>query len=167
MQYQHFSIEEREQIQFGLWEKESVRSIARDLGRSPGSVSREIQRNLPPEKYRYTPRLAHGRALEHRHSRGRTERLKNDDIRTFVISHLKRRWSPEQIAGSIHNSIGEDISPEAIYQFVYAQIYRHGHGGVRPGCEDLRPFLRQKKKRRTPKGMRRCQKTTRASGVSI
>jgi len=167
MQYRHFSIEEREQVQLGLWEKKSIRSIARGLGRDPGSVSREIRRNLPPELYRYTPRLAHERALEHRHSRGRTERLKNNDIRAYVISHLKRRWSPEQIAGSIHDSIGEHISPEAIYQFIYAQIRGHGHSEVRSNCEDLRPFLRRKKKRRTPKGMRRCQKITMSTGVSI
>lgn len=167
MKYRHFSIEEREQVQLGVWEKKSVRCIARELGRSPGSVSREIRRNLPPEKYRYTPRLAHERALLHRHSRGRTERLKNDDIRSYVTAHLTERWSPEQISGRIHRDIGESISPEAIYQFVYAQIHRHGHGAVKPGCLDLRPFLRRKKKRRTPKGVRRCQKVSRSGGVSI
>jgi IS30 family transposase len=167
MKYRHLSIEEREQIQLGVWEKKSVRSIAEELGRSPASVSREIRRNLPPQRYQYTPRLAHERALLHRHSRGRTERLKNDNIRIYVVSHLKRRWSPEQISGRIYRDIGEHISPEAIYQFIYAQIHRHGHGNVKPGCEDLRPFLRRRRKRRIPKGARQCQRVSRSSGVSI
>lgn len=76
MNYKHFTVEEREAIQLGLWHKESIRSIAQRLGRSPSSVSREITRNLPPQKRRYTPRLAHERAVNKRSSRGREERLK-------------------------------------------------------------------------------------------
>ncbi len=63
MQYKHFSIEEREEIQLGLWRKESVRSIARRLGRSHTSLVREIGRNKPMLFHRYTPRLANERAL--------------------------------------------------------------------------------------------------------
>ncbi|MBI2888898.1 MAG: helix-turn-helix domain-containing protein, partial [Candidatus Liptonbacteria bacterium] len=32
MQYAHFSVEEREEIQRGLWRNESLRAIARRLG---------------------------------------------------------------------------------------------------------------------------------------
>src|SRR5579863_10543205 len=99
MQYKHFSVEEREKIQRGLWEKKPVSTIARELGRHPTSVAREIKRNLPPERERYTPRLANEKALQKRRSRGRTDRLKNERIRQYVIEQLKRRRSPEQIAG--------------------------------------------------------------------
>src|SRR3989344_2945886 len=100
MNYQHFSVKEREEIQQGLWDKKSFRAIAKELGRSPSSVSREIERNLPPERFLYTPRLAHERALAHRKRRGRTERLKDSFIPDYVTAHLKERsWSPEQIAG--------------------------------------------------------------------
>lgn len=167
MYYRHFSIEEREQIQYGLWGGTSMRKIAGELGRSPGSVSREIRRNLPPERYRYTPRVAHTQALQNRHSRGRTKRLKNDAIRSYVVIHLKERWSPEQIAGRIRSEIGETISPEAIYQYVYAQIRGHGHSGVRSHCEDLRPYLRRKRKRRIPQGARTCQRVFVPYGPSI
>lgn len=46
MTYQHFSVEEREKIQEGLWTKQSYREIARNLGRSTSSVSREIRRTI-------------------------------------------------------------------------------------------------------------------------
>ncbi len=75
MTYQHFTVEERETIQLGLWQRESISSIAKRLGRSASSVSQEIKRNL----------------------------------------YLKRRWSPEQIAGRIKRDLGETISHEAIY----------------------------------------------------
>jgi IS30 family transposase len=96
MPYTHLSIEEREIIQRGLWEKRSVRSIAEGLGRSHTSIAREIQRARPPLMDRYTPRTAHTRALSFRKHRGRTKRLKNDAIRQYVSAHLKQRWSPEQ-----------------------------------------------------------------------
>lgn len=167
MNYQHFSVEEREAIQLCLWRKESIRTMARRLGRSPSSVSREITRNLPPERHRYTPRVAHERALAKRGSRGRTQRLKNDCIRRYVRSHLKQRWSPEQITGRIRLDLGETISPEAIYQFIYAQVYRQGHGYLKPGHDDLRPYLRRRRKRRLKRGSRRCQRVLRPRGPSI
>ena len=167
MKYQHLSIEERELIQLRLWEKKSIRAIAGELGRPPSSVSREIRRNLPGIKYRYTPRLAHERALAKRKSRGRQDRLKNERIREYVIKHLKKRWSPEQIAGTIKVAINETISHEAIYQYVYAQIHRNGYGWVKLGCQDLRPYLRRKRKRRFKKGARRGQRCFKPKGALI
>lgn len=167
MKYQHFTVEEREEIQVRLWRKESIRSIAKRLGRSPSSVSREIKRNLPPERHRYAPRVAHERALRKRTSRGREGRLKNERIRRYVVTRLKKRWSPEQIAGRIEKDVGETISHEAIYQFVYAQVHRGGYGWVKPGKEDLRPYLRRRRKRRVAHGSRRCQRVLRPKGPSI
>lgn len=167
MKYQHLTIEEREKIQLMWWKRESVRVIAEALNRSPSSISRELRRNFPPEHSVYTPRLAHERALKHRKHRDRTDRLKSKKIRSYVTFHLKKRWSPEQISGRIKIDIGEQISHEAIYQFVYGQVYRNGHGYLRPKCEDLRSCLRRKKKRRTPKGMRRCQRILKPKGTSI
>jgi len=168
MQYKHLSIEERESIQQGLWQCKSLRTIAKELGRHYSTLSREINRNLPPERFLYTPRLSHERALEKRKNRGRTDRLKNNNIRSYVINHLKLRWSPEQIANRITRDIpGAGISHEAIYQHVYHQIHRDGYGYLKPRCEDLRPYLRRKKKRRTHKGQRRCQRIFKPKGASI
>lgn len=153
MIYKHFSVEEREKIQRGLWEKKSYRVIAQSLGRSPASVSREIGRNLPPERFLYTPRLAHERALEHRTRRGREERLKNNALRTYTIAHLKLGWSPEQIAATAKAAVDTSISPEAIYQFVYARVSK-ASGLLYAHQEDLRPYLARHRKRRIRKGLR-------------
>jgi transposase, IS30 family len=163
----HLSIEEREEIQLGLWNKESVRSIARRLGRPHSTIVREINRNLPPERYQYTPRLANERAKKKRKSRGREERLKDGNIRSYVVEHLKQGWSPEQIAGRMTLEGVGSISHEAIYQFVYAQIHRGGYGWVKPGKEDLRPYLRRKQKRRHHHGSRKGQRIFRPKGPSI
>lgn len=162
MKYKHLSVEEREKIQEMLWQKASIRDIAGAINRSPSSVSREIARNRPPIHNQYTPRVAHERALKYRSHRGRTERLKNDRIRSYVTERLKRRWSPEQIAGAICNETGFHISHEAIYQFVYARVDLYG----KLNGEDLRPYLRRRRKRRIPKGARRCQRI-KPYGISI
>lgn len=167
MAHQQLRVEEREEIQLGLWRKESVRSIARRLGRSHSSIVREINKNVPREQRRYTPRLADERAQEKRKSRGRTDRLKNETIRQYVTLHLKERWSPEQIAGRMRMEGIGSISHEAIYQFVYAQIHRGGNGWVRPGKEDLRPFLRRKQRRRQHHGSRKGQRIFKERGPSI
>ena len=167
MIYKHFSVEEREKLQEGVWRGRSIRTIASELGRSPASVSRELRRNSSPEKSLYRPRQAHERALAKRKLRGRHERLKNECVRIFVTAQLKRRRSPEQIAGIIKRELGETISHEAIYQFIYAQVHRDGYGWVRPGCEDLRHCLRRRRKRRVPHGARRCQRVLKPQGPSI
>jgi len=149
MAYKHLSIEEREFIQKSLWQKQSIRSIAKALGRSVSSISREIKRNKPPLRNQYTPRLAHERAVTKRSCRGAPRLEQDTELYQYVLYHLKLGWSPEQIA-----LIRGDISHEAIYQHVYRQIYRGGHGYLKPDCEDLRPYLARRRKRRMAKGFR-------------
>jgi IS30 family transposase len=93
--------------------------------------------------------------------------LKNVVIRSYVVSHLKLGYSPEQISGTIKQDEIGSISHEAIYQYIYHQIYRDGYGYVKPSREDLRPYLRRKQKRRTHHGLRKTTKLERISGKSI
>ncbi len=167
MEYKHFSVEERELIQTMWWERRSMREIAKALGRSHTSVSREMKRNFPLSRKVYAPRLAQKRAEENTHKRGRKDRLKNDEVRAYVVSHLKRRWSPEQISLRIKIDLQKTISHEAIYQYIYHQVHREGRGYLKPGCEDLRSYLRRRRKRRVPPGARRCHRVLRPCGTSI
>lgn len=167
MKYKHLSIEEREKIQSMMWEKKSVREIAMTIGRSPSSISREINKNIPLQRS-YRPRLADERAQEKRKSRGRKLRLKNRFIRRYVVDHLKLGYSPEQIAGRLHLEYPkEKISHEAIYQYVYYQVYRRGNGILKPHHHDLRSYLKHRHKRRIRKGMRKGQRIWRPKGRSI
>lgn len=149
--YRQLAIEERENIQFGLWDKRSIREIAYELGRSPSTISREIERNHPPERRVYTPRLAQERAERKLRMRGQRPRLRNTLIREYIEEKLQLRWSPEQISGRLPlDHPGNTISHEAIYLYIYARCQREGYG---PRCygEDLRPYLRRHHKRRKRK----------------
>lgn len=162
MKYNHFTIEEREKLQSLWWQRLSIRAIAKEIGRSPSSISRELRRNFPPERQVYTPRTAHERALVKRKCRGRKERLKNEIIRQYVFKHLRLRWSPEQISGRLKKDLNELISPEAIYQYIYHTERNHIVTG-----EDFRVYLRHRRKRRVPHGARRCQRIFVFKGKSI
>ena len=166
MTYQHLGVEEREEIQAGLWRKESIRSIARRLGRSPASVSREINRNIPLKRS-YKPRVAHERALAKRKERGRKLRLKNQAIRRYVIQKLKGGYSPEQISGRMKLDGVGHISHEAIYQYVYARVRRNGNGAMKPGYPDLRQSLKRRHKKRAKKGMRKGERIFKPKGIPI
>lgn len=143
-----------------------MREIAHTLGRSHTSVSREMKRNFPKALKRYTPRLAQERAVEKRKERGRKDRLKNEVVRKYVISHLKRRWSPEQISLRIKIDLGETLSHEAIYQYIYHHVSK-GSNLIKRNCEDLRPYLRRRRRIRTPHGSRRFQRVLKPYGTSI
>lgn len=167
MKYKHLSIWEREKIQELLWQKKSIRSIAEVLERSPSSVVREINKNIPLQ-YQYTPRLANERALKKRSCRGRKLRLKSFFIRRYVVDHLKMGYSPEQISGRLSFEYPkQNISHEAIYQYIYNQVYRHGDGYMRPGYHDLRIYLKRRHRRREKKGMRKGQRIFKHKGISI
>ena len=159
----HLTIEEREEIQKGIWDKESIRSIAGRLGRPHSTILREVGRNTPLRPTAYKPRLADERAREKRKSRGRTERLKTHELREYVGTQLKLGWSPEQIA----HTAPLPISHEAIYQYVYAQVHRNGYGYTKPGHEDLRPYLARRHKKRAKMGGRKGQRIFRPNGPSI
>ena len=167
MKFKHLTIEEREKIQELLWQKADVRTIARVLGRSPSSISREINRSIPLKRS-YKPRVAHNKALLKRTYRGRKLHLKSGFIRRYVITGLKKGLSPEQISGRLHLEYpNESISHEAIYQFIYSQVHRDGCGDMRPGYHDLRKYLKRRHKRRGQKGMRAVQRVFRPRGLSI
>lgn len=164
MQYKHLDISEREKIQELLWQKKSVRSIAKVLDRSVSSIAREIKRNVPLQ-YKYTPRLANERALKKRKNRGRKLRLKSYFVRRYVIDHLKMGYSPEQIAGRLSLEHPRyKISHEAIYQYVYHRVHCNY---LRIGYHDLRIYLKRRHKRREKKGMRRYQRIFKPKGLSI
>lgn len=150
MKYNHLTIEEREKILAGLWEKRSIRDIARELNRSPSSISRELEKNFPPEHRRYTPRLAHERAEVIRHQRNKKPRLKDALTREYVEAKLQLRWSPEQIAGRLKMQYPQYyVSHEAIYQYIYSQWHRQGYGSLIG--KDLIKYLRRRHKRRRRK----------------
>src|SRR5688572_10955851 len=84
-----------------LHARRSIRAIARELGRSPSTVSREIRRNIHEASGNYRPRTAQ-RSAERRRSPQRVGKIaENPELKEFVREHLKQRWSPHQISNRL------------------------------------------------------------------
>jgi transposase, IS30 family len=109
---------EREEVALARAGGESMRAIARRLGRSPSTISRELQRNASGAGcYRAT--TAHALAYE-RAGRPKPAKLAtNLVLRRKVEEDLRRRYSPEQIVGRLRRQFPDDpemrVSPETIY----------------------------------------------------
>ena len=89
----YLSEDERIYIADRLLVGASLRSIARDLGRSPSTISRELARNRP-DKRRYHPFRAQKMAQKRR-PRPRMAKLAGDDeLRHYVVECLSKRWPP-------------------------------------------------------------------------
>jgi IS30 family transposase len=115
--------EEREEISRGIAARRSIRQIAREIGRSPSTVSREIRRNWGSQGYRAkrADRLAWERGLRPKPCRLSLHR----ELRWRVAQKLALQWSPEQISGWLKQQFPTDqdmqISHEAIYRSLFVQ----------------------------------------------
>ncbi len=160
-EYVHLTLAERDIITTLLSEGKSLSDIAKALGRSKGTISRELKRNSSPEYRLYLSHRAHGRAELRKQQANSHGRLKNERIVSHVTAMLKEGWSPELIAGRLRvDQPGLSISHEAIYQYIY-----HPDTGNR---QELIECLRRAHHKRRCKGIgRRERKTKIPNRVSI
>ena len=114
---------DREEISRGLARAESVRSLARRLGRAASTISREIRRHGGRSRYR--AQLADFRAWA-RARRPKACRLAaHRTLRRAVAGKLGEQWSPQQISGWLRRAFPSDpdmqVSHETIYRTLFVQ----------------------------------------------
>ncbi|TLM98637.1 MAG: IS30 family transposase [Actinobacteria bacterium] len=131
------TLEERYAINVLRRQRYSIRAIAREIGRAPSTVSRELRRNLRPTG-RYVPDIAHSYATARRRRSRRNARIGPETWRV-VHRYLRMDWSPEQVAGFLRAEGILRISHETIYIHVWADKRAGG---------DLWKHLRQASKKR-------------------
>jgi IS30 family transposase len=114
---------DREEISRGIAARRSARSMARLLGHSPSTVSREINRNGGYDRYRAA--LADEQAWARSRRPKRCKLADSPQLRQAVASKLRLNWSPEQIAGWLKRAYPEDefcrVSHETIYRSLFVQ----------------------------------------------
>jgi IS30 family transposase len=112
------TLEERYAIMAMRKHRFSLREIARELGRSPSSISRELSRNRRPTGY-YEPGIAHSYTVARRRRSRRNSHFSSDEW--ALVEHLVALdWSPEQVSGwlALHGILS--ISHTAIYTRIKA-----------------------------------------------
>ncbi len=120
---QSLSLREREEISRSLAVGLSIRAIAKSLGRSPSTISREINRNDGPKNYRAN--TADQAAWDRSKRPKRCKLLLHKSLSLMVAKKLKESWSPQQIAGWLKRTYPDNedyhVSHETIYKTLYVQ----------------------------------------------
>jgi IS30 family transposase len=148
----YLSLSEREEIAI-WWEQDvSMREIARRLGRSPSTISRELRRNASTRArgwtYRATTAQFHA---ERRLARPKPSKLAGHErLREYVQDKLSGsgRWSPEQIARRLVLEFPEDESMRVSHEAIYQALYVQGRGALR---RELTACLRTGRALRKPR----------------
>ena len=150
------SFAEREEIALLRAGGAGIREIARQIGRDPSTISRELRRvkhdRQPSDRHRLPYRASTAQAdADRRALRPKDAKLTtNLPLRREVQQRLKQNHSPEQIAGRLREDYPDDpemwVSHETIYQALYVQ----GRGALkRELVKHLRTGRAMRKPRRT------------------
>ena len=121
--YTRLTDQERECISRGLAQHKPLRQIAKELSRSPSTISREIRRNRGKTSYRAFSASRRAKAAASSRKRGKRKIEKQESLLSYVIEKLKGEWSPQEISKRLKIEYAWDmdmqISHEAIYQYIY------------------------------------------------
>lgn len=100
MGYIHLTPIERESIMKLSAKGYGVRTIARKMGRSPSTISRELSRNAGTNNS-YSAYEADKMYRDRRINCRPKLKLANLETQTQLLAHLGEGWSPEQIVGRL------------------------------------------------------------------
>jgi IS30 family transposase len=140
------SLADREEISRGLSAGEPLRAIARQLGRAPSTIAREVKANGGRSHYRAV--RAHHGAYE-RARRPKTPKLAGGPLCTQVTVWLEEWWSPEEIARRLRIEFPDDPTMWVSHETIYQSLFVQGRGELR---RELSRCLRTGRAQRRPQG---------------
>jgi IS30 family transposase len=144
------SLEDRIEIAMGRQRGESLRCIAKRLGRAPSTISREVRSNLiAADGHGYRPAQAHNRAYRIARRPKPTKLSTNRRLRKQVVRDLEKLWSPQQISKRLRTDFGDDETMQISHETIYKSIYVQGRGELR---RELARCLRTGRAKRKPRG---------------
>jgi len=159
--YRQLTIEERAVIMVQLAHGCKLRAIARNLHRSPSTISRELNRNSRPRSYQAV--IAHKKAVARRRTPVH-KLLSNEPLWALILKLLKADWSPQQISGRLKASFPDQANYRVSHETIYRTIYALPRGGLR---QEMIKALRQKHKNRRPRSSGKNRKGPVKNTVSI
>ncbi len=117
---------ERQEIYRGLEAELSLRTFARQLRRSPSTISREVRRNGGRQRYRAT---LSDQAAWDRARRPKPCKLADRLALCHTISQkLERKWSPQQIAGWLKREHPDDEGARVSHETIYRSLFIQARG---------------------------------------
>lgn len=122
MSYKHFSKTERMELSILRKKGYSLREIARELGKHPSSVGRELKRNQVQGRY-HAAKAYHKAYVARKYSKYQGMKIREHAwLEQCIAEKLQAAWTPEEIAGRLELEYGYSvISFKAIYKWLYSQ----------------------------------------------
>jgi IS30 family transposase len=117
---------EREDISRAIAQGETVRQIARQLGRAPSTISREVRRHGGRSAYRAqrADRRAWARSRRPKACRLATRA----PLRRVVAAKLAAQWSPQQIANWLRVTFPSDADMQVSHETIYRSLFIQSRG---------------------------------------
>lgn len=145
-QFKRLSGKEREEISRHLACGEIQADIARVLGRSPSTISREIRGGCC-NRYTYRASRAARRANRQASARktGKRKLAANEPLWRYVVARIRLQWSPDQIAQTLIREYPMDTTMRIAPDTIYTTIYVLPKGALK---KELLSCLRREHKRR-------------------
>ena len=124
--YKQLTSEQRSQISALLASKTPRKEIAKIVGVSESTISRELKRNSCRNGQHYSWQKAHEMAMERRERICCNGRISQSVMNKAIFLLESEQWSPEQISAHLRAN-GEKISHATIYAYIrrHPQLYIH------------------------------------------
>lgn len=140
------SIYDREQILLGIGRGESLSAVARSLGHSPSTITREVANN--GGRQHYSAWRAHERA-RHEARRPKPCKLRRGKLLAEVSRRLTQLWSPQEISRRLTLDHPDDPQMRVSHETIYRALFVQGRGELR---RELARCLRSGRTVRRPRG---------------
>jgi len=129
MKFTNISSAERLEISILKLKEYSLREIAKEMERSPNTISYELRKNKTGDEY--NPKKANDKSrLRKRMRRFQWKKIEEDnDLRNYIIEGLENKWNPDEISGRMKlEKKSFQVSKNSIYRWLYSnrgQKYCH------------------------------------------
>jgi transposase, IS30 family len=159
----YLSLAEREEIDLGLADGLSQTEIARRLGRSRSTISRELTRHSHPPRRPGGPRhyrasTAHAQAEQAARRPKPTRLAGRPELTGWVQAGLEQRWSPREISGRLRRDFPDQPEMRVSHETIYKALFVQGRGELR---RELHRALR------TGRAVRRARRQVGARGSRV
>jgi len=117
------NISSAERLEIGILRSRgcSIREIAKEMERSPNTISYELRRNKTGGLY--NPKKAEAKSRLRKRMR-RLQWMKieqNAELRKYIIEGLEKKWNPDEISGRMRKEkLSFQVSKNSIYRWLYS-----------------------------------------------
>ena len=147
------TLQEREEVSRGVAAGDSARGIAIRLGRSPSTITRELNRHGGRRRYRAAE--ADRRAWERARRPQRCKLARDPVLSRLVAAKLREDWSPEQIAGWLKLEFPQDETMWVSHETIDLTLFVQARGALK---RELLAHLRRSRSVRRPRTASRANR---------